>query len=161
MTGRRVWKGLEYPLPLPISTESKGQQMKLLMVRIKSKEIIHHPQISLLKSSEPGQALGKEICCELLHRWHQAQEIILSEEGWNTKGMTVLSLFLSHLFEDRTVLWMYLNVLQIKPVFFMFLNRRSHYSVSLQRSHLLQNSTSISSETLFIFQLFPCLMQSR
>ena len=44
--------------------------------------------------------------------------------------MIVLSLFLRHLLGDRTVVWMYLNLLGIKLVFLMFLNIRSHYSVS-------------------------------
>lgn len=44
VTGRKVWKGLEYPLPLPMSTEIKGQQMKLLWwsgLNLKKSSITH------------------------------------------------------------------------------------------------------------------------
>lgn len=53
------------------NTESKGQQMRLVLVRLKENEVVLLPQMSLLEDTEdaePGQMLGREIYCGLLNR---------------------------------------------------------------------------------------------
>lgn len=87
---RSGWKGVKrgWLFPAFFNTESKGQQVKLMLDEAESKRN-PPPWVSLTKETVDagsGQMLGREAHCGLPNRQQQVQEIYLVKNRLNIKG---------------------------------------------------------------------------